>query len=381
MQAEASARSGLESLRTAWTEVTAAGPGPPSADDLAKLLMLHFDDYWQAARSVTGGPVDVIDFFSGCGGISAGFRTVNGLLPAFRHVLAVDTDPVSNATYERNIGLRPVAADVHELATRTQRLRKLLDQSGRRPGSPLVLIGCAPCQGFSSHRNGAADDRNELFVDFARIAVRLQPDFIVIENVPELCTDLHWSRVTRVREILESAGYRVHLAVHNLAEFGLPQERFRALMLAARQPFNPPTAFLDSNNFRTVRDAISSLPPIKPGEVHPEDAMHFTAGHRKTTIDMIRSVPKDGGKRSFDTGPPSLIALHARQGKPTKMSMVDCIGIGRRSRLLVPPVILLAADSCIPSKTGVSRFAKRRFCRDSRRTLNSQVDWTMASVR
>jgi DNA (cytosine-5)-methyltransferase 1 len=248
--------------------------------------------------------------------MSAGFQAINGIAPAFRHVLAIDIDQLSNHTYENNLNLPPVNINVHELAENPHQLADLIDLSPRRPDNPLVLIGCAPCQGFSSHRNGAADDRNELFTDFAKIAVQLLPDFVLIENVPELCTDLHWPRVEEARQILVSHGYRVHLSIHNLAEFGLPQERFRALMIAARQPFHPPTGFLSRREFRTVRDVIGHLSPITPGAGDPLDAMHYTANHRQSTIDMIKTVPKDGGKRSFDTGPNSLITLQARQGKP-----------------------------------------------------------------
>ncbi|MES3664751.1 DNA cytosine methyltransferase [Mycobacterium intracellulare] len=285
---------------------------------LAQSTPTEFAAWWTAGRSVVDGPVDVIDFFSGCGGMSAGFRAVNGITPAFRNILAVDVDPVANATYERNLGLAPVLQDVNVLASKPKFVDSLLREGGRRIGHPLVMIGCAPCQGFSSHRKNSApqDSRNDLFEDFALIASRLNPDFIVIENVPELLTDRHWPRVRQVRSRLQKAGYIVHLAVHNFAEFGLPQERFRAVMLAARTNFHAPAGFLGRNDFRTVRDAIGALPAVEAGVSHPADPLHQSAGHRPSTIEMIRSVPKDGGRRRFDTGPASLQALHQRQGKP-----------------------------------------------------------------
>ena len=301
-----------------------AGAGPANSctrsriEGVAQMTPDFFSQWWNTGRDTTDGPIDVIDMFSGCGGMSAGFRAVNGIASAFRHVLAVDIDPAANATYERNLGVRPVLQSVRDLAVDPGVLDRLLLDSSRRKGHPLVLIGCAPCQGFSSHRRtgGPQDSRNDLFDDFAQVAVHLQPDFIVIENVPELCTDRYWPRVERIRSLLEVNGYHVHLAVHNFAEFGLPQERFRALMLAAKTPFNPPAGFISRDYFRTVRDSIGNLPPVEPGIPHPSDPLHQSAGHRSSTIQMIRSVPKDGGRRKFDTGPASLQALHKRQGKP-----------------------------------------------------------------
>lgn len=285
---------------------------------LAEVAPEHFTDWWDARGEHPDGLVDVIDFFSGCGGMSAGFAAINGLGPAFRLVAAVDVDTIANRTYEHNLGLSPFAADVHALRSQRGLLSKTFAGVERRPDHPLVVIGCAPCQGFSSHRNGIGDSdgRNGLFEDFAALALRLKPDFIVIENVPELCTDRYWPRVMRVREQLQKARYRVHLAVHNMAEFGLPQERFRAVMIAAHQNFDAPGGFVGRDRFRTVRDAIGALPRVGPGVADPGDPLHRSADHRQSTIDMIQSVPRDGGRRRFDSGPAGLLSLQKRQGKP-----------------------------------------------------------------
>jgi len=322
--AVAAAAGGLSvPLSSLKDRLLAASPG--QGNDLRRRLMRlaesapsNFDAWWTAGKSVTDGPIDVIDFFSGAGGMSAGFRAVNGIAPSFRHILAVDVDAVANETYKRNLHLVPMLADVSEIRRKKAKFASLLRDAGRRHENPLVVIGCAPCQGFSSHRNQSAlpDARNDLFEDFGEIAVRLDADFIVIENVPELCTDRHWPRVERVKAKLKKAGYNVHIAVHNFAEFGLPQERFRAVMLAARQNFEPPEGYLNRSAFRTVRDAIGKLPYVEPGVAHSQDPLHQSAGHRASTIEMIKSVPKDGGRRRFDTGPASLQALAKRQGKP-----------------------------------------------------------------
>jgi DNA (cytosine-5)-methyltransferase 1 len=283
-------------------------------DSLQETLAAQMDGWWTQAHN--DGPIDVVDMFSGCGGMSAGFRLINGIVPAYRLVLAVDTDEVANRTYERNLGLRPELIDVAALARARKSRWDVLDRRTRDPKRPLVMIGCAPCQGFSSHRNAAGhgDPRNDLFEDFVRVAVKAEPDFVVIENVPELCVDDHWLRVVNARARLTGAGYRVHLAIHNMAEFGLPQERFRAVMIAAKQPFKPALGHLRRESFRTVREAIGHLPAVAAGEVGV-DPMHYSAGHRDSTIDLIRSVPADGGNRPPGSGPASLRNLAMRQGK------------------------------------------------------------------
>jgi DNA (cytosine-5)-methyltransferase 1 len=287
------------------------------ADVVGKEIASNIGKYWQAAARAPQGPIDVVDVFSGCGGMSAGFRAVNGLLSLFNLVMAIDIDPVASATYRHNLGITPLEIDVSRLASSPQLLKRALQKSGRRNDHPLVLIGCAPCQGFSSHRNrlGYGDRRNSLFVDFARVAAILKPDAIVIENVPELLTTKYWSFVQECKAVLMRAGYSIYLGVHNMAEFGVPQERFRAVMLALPKPFDPPHGFLKRSEFRTVRDCVGRLPAVEAGQRDSKDPMHYSAGHKPSTLATIRAVPKDGGSRPPDVGPECLRRGKERQGK------------------------------------------------------------------
>jgi DNA (cytosine-5)-methyltransferase 1 len=179
------------------------------------------------------------------------------------------------------------------------------------------MIGCSPCQGFSSHRNasGHGDLRNSLFVNFARIAAAVGPDVVVMENVPELLTDRYWPLVEEARRVLTEAGYTLRLTIHALAGFGVPQHRFRALLVAMRKTFELPSGFLAREELRTVRNAIAHLSPVEPGHAHPRDPMHVSAGHRRSTIETIQCVPLDGGSRPPEAGPECLRRAAAKQGR------------------------------------------------------------------
>jgi DNA (cytosine-5)-methyltransferase 1 len=119
-----------------------------------------------------------------------------------------------------------------------------------------------------------------------------------------------------VLSALEKAGYYVHLNVYNLASFGVPQERFRAVLLAMRKPFMPPKGFLSRRFFRTVRQAIGNLPPVDSGQKHATDPMHYSAGHSASTLRTIRAVPPNGGSRPYNVGPECLRKASQRHGRP-----------------------------------------------------------------
>src|SRR3990172_3669119 len=58
---------------------------------------------WHGGGPPAAGPIDVIDLFCGCGGLSAGFEIVGRLVPSYRLPGAVDVDPRGTATYAANL--------------------------------------------------------------------------------------------------------------------------------------------------------------------------------------------------------------------------------------------------------------------------------------
>jgi DNA (cytosine-5)-methyltransferase 1 len=245
----------------------------------------------------------LVDLFCGCGGASSGFLATG----AFDALYAADNDRWAVDTYELNLGHRPDQIDLAALegsraAKWARRIRDLTDK-------PLTLVGCAPCQGFSSHvkMKGDRHSRNPLLRVLGQLAVALSPEVIFIENVPDLFAERNWDSFDDLRSTLRRVGYSVRGRIVNLAELGVPQERFRAVVLA-RKGDSPtfPSVLRGPSEFSTVRDWIGHLAPVASGETATDDSMHQASSHRTKTIEIIRQVPLDGGSRPIGVGPQCL---------------------------------------------------------------------------
>lgn len=268
-------------------------------------------DKWKPGKVIAKQPVaQVIDMFCGCGGMSLGFAALAKATGAFRLIGGIDVNEVSLRTYGHNFGVPAQKIDVRELANSVVSLNSFLKSLPDYDQElPTVLIGCAPCQGFTAHRKkkwDEPDNRNGLVEAFADVAVTMQPDCVIMENVPELLSGRYWKHFEYLRDRLTESGYTVKQAIHSAAEHGAPQDRFRALIIAMKVDFSMPAGRLKPSEFLTVRSAIADLPPVRAGEQATSDAMQRSAAHRQSTIDVIKAIPKNGGSRPNGVGPKCL---------------------------------------------------------------------------
>ncbi len=200
-----------------------------------------------------------------------------------------------NATYEANLGLRPLSADLSVVGP---------DEMSRHFGFAAsdvdVLISCAPCTGFSQKqsRNHISDDpRNTLVERTAVFAEAWKPRYIVIENVKELLRGRHNHHFHSLQKNLSALGYDVFAEVHDLKNFGLPQSRVRSLIVAKLNgsfKFDAPKV----ERYTTVRDAIAHLPAIEAGQVYESDPMHVSPSMKDNSLARMKAIPKNGGSWS-----------------------------------------------------------------------------------
>ena len=260
--------------------------------------------------SYADNPIQLVDFFSGAGGTSLGFATLNKVVPAIKMLGGCDINEVSATTYSHNFGTPLIHEDITTLAFEEGKLEEFLGKIGYDNNKRTIMIGCAPCQGFSSHRkkhwNEGDDVRNSLIMAFAEIVKRVKPEVIIMENVPEFLSTRYWKYFSAAKKCYEENGYIIKDTIYNAAAFGVPQERFRSIVIGMKKDFVLPNGYLQPSEYKTVRDAIGNLPPVAAGVASPDDPMHKSASHKKSTIEVIKQVPHDGGNRPAGIGPKCL---------------------------------------------------------------------------
>lgn len=197
-----------------------------------------------------------VDLFAGCGGFSLGLCYA-GLTGRF----AIERDIMAFQTFRANFLDSPPASINFKwpiwLAAKAWDIEMLLEQHWgdlvSLRGQVDVLAGGPPCQGFSfAGRRVEADPRNSLFERYVDVVNLLQPQALVLENVPGMRI-AHSKR--RARAIgcpegdsaasasfydklvasLESAGYHVDAMLIDCSRFGVPQRRSRLIVIGLRK--------------------------------------------------------------------------------------------------------------------------------------------------
>lgn len=162
---------------------------------------------------------------------------------------------------------------------------------------PFLILATPPCQGMSSNGMGKMlsdyrkglrpkyDERNRLIIPAIRIIKALQPQWVIFENVANMCNTLIYDENDKLVNILDyiycelGEDYVGESQVIDCANYGVPEHRIRLLTILskskiAKEYFSKNKSFLpnathsqNGDSFTqpwiTLEDAIGGLPPLR----------------------------------------------------------------------------------------------------------------------
>jgi DNA (cytosine-5)-methyltransferase 1 len=251
-----------------------------------------------------------IDLFSGCGGLSEGFNMTNkfeGLAHVEWEIPMVNTLRNRLEKKWKHGPFESYKKVIHFDIQRTKELiegkwsEKSINEFGKSNDLSViksglrglvgknkvdVIIGGPPCQAYSiagraQDKNSMKDDyRNYLFESFVEVVNEFNPSIFVFENVPGLLSACPGGKLVtdRIYKAFDDIGYSIRKpneikkAVYTASELGVPQKRNRVIIIGVKKNANINLEEVYSEidklknklTLRTVKDAISGLPALKP---------------------------------------------------------------------------------------------------------------------
>lgn len=231
--------------------------------------------------------LEAIDLFCGAGGLTAGLKASGIDVKA-----GIDIDPACRYAYEANNNAKFINKSVTCLTA--EEIRAQYSEN-----SIKILAGCAPCQPFSKYTQGidkSSDAKWPLLYEFSRLLKETTPDYVTMENVPEV---VRHSVYHDFENSLKELGYQVSSSVVMCEEYGIPQSRRRCVLLASKHgkiKLVPPT---HKGRLRSVKDAIGNLPEIAAGEADCHDPLHKAATLSALNMARIKHSKPGGTWRDW----------------------------------------------------------------------------------
>ncbi len=302
----------------------------------------------------------IIDLFSGAGGLTFGFyyKKVNDEFIKTNHefVFANEFDEYAVAAFRKNYkNINMIEGDVKSISN-----EKIKEMVGEKPVD--IIIGGPPCQSFSTVGQRRYDDKAKLFFEYLRILKIVRPKMFLFENVKGILSmrevfyklddngqvmkekkkigheggkqreievpiiDYKGDKIIDVikREfgnIEENFGYETKDYLVNAADFGVPQNRERVVIVGIRKDLkiDKPKYIGSVKEKLTIEMAISDLPELKEEEKKEEYTLppqtpyqkvmrkdspvlkdHFCGSYGEKMRVVIKNVKEGEGRNDFN---------------------------------------------------------------------------------
>lgn len=232
-----------------------------------------------------------VDFFCCAGGVTHGFKKAG-----INVVAGIDIEAAYRKSYEsNNPGAKFIQADISELQPVDLRKRLKI-----KPGMDnLIFVGCSPCQYYTIMQTDKTKSAKGklLLEEFKRFVDYFRPGYIFLENVPGLSRKGE-SPLENFKNYLRQIGYVFAEDIVNAADYEVPQNRLRYVLIASR--VNKGVKIPQGSRKRvTVRSALGGLPVIPAGYRDTNtQQIHWSARLSPLNLQRLQNTPHNGGTRA-----------------------------------------------------------------------------------
>lgn len=236
--------------------------------------------------------INAVDLFCGVGGLTCGVQQAG-----INVIAGYDIDPRSQFAYEFNNNARFILKDIKKIDSK-EITNLFPDDTDIK-----VLMGCAPCQPFSTYSHKYKNNENtlqkmDLLDYFGKQIEYVQPDIVSMENVPQMVNEKVFDKFI---QILNDNNYLIDYKVVFAPDYGVPQKRKRLLLLASKLgEIKLIPAQFNKDNYPTLRDTIGNLPKLKAGDTDLNDPLHRSRNISELNMKRIKQSKPGGTWRDWD---------------------------------------------------------------------------------
>ena len=248
-------------------------PQAPNVVDISK--------FWD---NPTKSEMTFVDLFCGAGGLSKGLE-MSGL----EGICGLDWFKEACMTYNRNFDHPFVNGDIKSEETKQQFYNTVEKQLAGRKLS--IVAGGFPCQGFSMAGNRIVDDpRNSLYLELIEIVKKLQPEFVICENVKGLRSMLNGLVEKKIIDDFKAIGYEMNVMTLCAADYYTPQKRERVIFIGNRIGLKNyhPLPILQPSEYITTGATIADLMDMPENKAFN----HVPTKHRPDMAQRMLELPE-----------------------------------------------------------------------------------------
>jgi len=197
------------------------------------------------AKNKKANKPKIIDLFCGAGGFSLGF-----IKEGYKVELANDIEPIAIETYKFN------HKDIHTSKVLSGDIKEIVNNINKYLDTDIdVIIGGPPCQSFSSaNQQRVIDDpRNILYTYYVKAVQKVQPKFILMENVRGMI-----KVADQVVEDFDSIGYDVKYKLYDSSEFSVAQKRVRLLYIGINKKYATQSKLSPDQLMREIKEELKN---------------------------------------------------------------------------------------------------------------------------